>query len=261
MSFMKNFLIPILLLSKFGYANSMNFNREESICGANDDRVLSFDPKVGRIVRLDGLGTGCTITMIGKSCAISAGHCTDQLGITYFNTTPSKNYIPQIPNEKNHYAIIQSSLEYNYHSIDPTGTDWAVMRLDKNLVTGLYPGEAQGYYGVSFSIPNKGDAIRLTGYGSSRNPKLDKAQQVSFGLISRISGIELYHKADTTRGSSGAALILETSNEIVAIHGQGGCGYSDESEGNGATMIANNTQLKEAIKVCLEHESEKITQK
>lgn len=53
-----------ILLSINIYANS------KSICGNRDDRVLSYEPKVGRLSKLED-NKGCTATLISDSCAIT----------------------------------------------------------------------------------------------------------------------------------------------------------------------------------------------
>ena len=57
---------------------------DKSICGTKDLRQISYDSKVAR-ARAIGDNAGCTVTMIGKSCAVSAGHCTSTFDIIEFN--------------------------------------------------------------------------------------------------------------------------------------------------------------------------------
>ena len=44
----------------------------KSICGSNDDRVLSFDAKIGRL-SVEGKHKGCTVTMISETCGYLLG--------------------------------------------------------------------------------------------------------------------------------------------------------------------------------------------
>lgn len=59
----------------------------------------------------------------------------------------------------------------------------------------------------------------------------------------------MYHKADTMPGSSGSAVILERTGEIVGIHVQGGCRRLGGT--NNATLISKNKELTALIKSCI----------
>ena len=54
----------------------------ESQCGTTDDRVLSSDPRAGRLLPI-----GCTGWLINdcNSCALTAGHCTSNIQVLQFN--------------------------------------------------------------------------------------------------------------------------------------------------------------------------------
>ena len=78
---MKNigsFILALLLTTGVNAA-------EKSICGT-DDRVPSSLPKIGRLLGKMSDPGGCTVTMISKTCAISAGHCDSTFGIAQFAT-------------------------------------------------------------------------------------------------------------------------------------------------------------------------------
>ena len=77
------FLI-VFTFSNIIYANS------KSICGPSDDRELSFELPVGRLSALNK-NFGCTVTLIGKTCAITAGHCYSVLEKVEFNVTTLQN--------------------------------------------------------------------------------------------------------------------------------------------------------------------------
>ena len=59
---------------------------DKTICGVNDDRIPSTDSPIGRLLDSRTGTGGCTLTMISKSCAISAGHCKRVIKVAEFNT-------------------------------------------------------------------------------------------------------------------------------------------------------------------------------
>ncbi len=222
---------------------------EKSICG-QDDRVPSRNLKVARALEnRQGTG-GCTITMISKSCAISAGHCMSVLGVAEFNTPPSKNGRIQHPIPEDIYDIDKATITHKYEGI---GQDWAVFKVKANTITGQFPGDVQGFYNVNFDGPTAGDTVRITGYGLDRkDPERNLAQQTHTGDITQISrGTSFQYNADTMGGNSGSSVILEATNEIVGIHTNGGCSSWNGSGANSGTLIATSTELTAAIKSCL----------
>lgn len=84
------------------------FASNKSICG-RDNREISSDPKVGRALDSAGATAGCSLTLISKSCAISAGHCINELKIAEFNTPPSKDGELQHPPFEDVYLIDQKN--------------------------------------------------------------------------------------------------------------------------------------------------------
>lgn len=235
-----------LILTSASYASY-----EKSICGV-DDRVPSDMPKIGRLLGSMSDTGGCTVTMIGKSCAISAGHCSGTFGYAEFNTPPSIDGNIQHPADEDIYPVDRAKTVYEYSGI---GNDWAVLRILPNQITGKYAGDVQGSYEVSFQKPDSGDIIRITGYGLDRSdPERNLAQQTHTGEITRIRGSALYHVADTMGGNSGSSIIRESDGRIVGIHTNGGC-YS-RGGSNSATVISENEELREAIEACLIEENQ-----
>ena len=141
----------------------MDFTK--SICGLFDDRRPSFNPSVGRGLR-PGDRNGCTITLIGKSCAISAGHCHERLENVEFNVPLSDsegNIRPSDPSDV--YPVNKSSIVFKYGGI---GNDWSVFRLKKNSYSNIYPGERFGFFGISEDEPEIGDQVKLYSFGSDK---------------------------------------------------------------------------------------------
>lgn len=248
-------ILALGLAVSFGHANEQQpfKSNEKSICGGNDDRMPSTEARVARI-RQESARAGCTVTMIGSSCAVSAGHCTTTFGIAEFNTPVSRNGRIQESDPEDVYNVDSESVVYNNGG---QGKDWAVLRLQENEITGKLPGDVQGNYNVSFDSPAIGDMIRITGYGAADGADRNFAQQTHTGLIDNLtrSGI-LRHIADTMGGNSGSSILLEATQEIIGIHTHGGCWSRGGS--NAGTLIAANTEFQEAITSCLQWEDDNL---
>jgi len=226
---------------------------DKTICGTSDDRVPSQNPKVGRILEKNA-PAGCTVTMIGKACAISAGHCTSTFEIAEFNTPASRGGQIQHPDQRDVYEVDKSSIVYKNNG---RGDDFAVFRLQANKQTGNLAGVMQGNYMVSFVAPKKGDLLRITGYGAdSGQGDRNFAQQSHTAEVYNISGSILEHRVDTMGGNSGSSVINEETNEIVAIHTHGGCYASGGA--NSSTLIAAHEAAKKAITDCLKWEEDNL---
>ncbi len=243
---MKYYLILIFL------SNNIVAN-EKSICGDSDDRVLSNDRKVARTASLNKL-VGCTLTMIGRSCAISAGHCVGSLEKASFNVPDSDKYGAKESKTTDIYLRTKDFLRYKDNG---RGNDWAIVRLLPNKITGKYPGDVQGFYKVSLnSHPTRGEKVRITGHGLDLNdPNISFSQQTNTGNLKKVGRwlkpTLVEHMVDTMGGNSGSSIILEDTNEIIGIHTHGGC---DSKGSNQGTLISKNKILKGVIEQCLEWE-------
>jgi len=225
-------------------------SQQKSICGV-DDRVPSSLPRVGRLLGKMSDPGGCTVTMIGRTCAITAGHCDSTFGIAQFNTPASIGGRIQHPSAEDMYPVDKANSEWAYRGL---GNDWAVLRVLPNTTTGKYPGDVQGFHDVDFGKPQTGDVIRITGYGLDRSdPERNLAQQTHTGEITRFNRSTMYHVADTMGGNSGSSIIRESDGKVVAIHTNGGC--SSRGGSNAATVISENAQLVKAIRTCLAEEA------
>lgn len=243
----KLLLATTLLLTSTTFAFSLKDFNQKSICG-DDDRVFSYDQKIGRAQDSLTAKAGCSITMIGKTCAISAGHCKSVLKYVEFN--------PKHPVDGGH-ADSEDIYEVDQGSIESVGTyseDWAVFRLRPQAKSGRLAGEVYGTYPVSFESPKKGDSVAITGYGIDRvNPERYGTQQTHSGLITKVGTFsdDIRYQVDTEPGNSGSSVILESTGEIVAIHTNGGCSSYNDSGANSGTLISNNKKLQKAITSCL----------
>lgn len=235
----------LIVLSLNSYAIS------KSICGANDDRVLSHEPTIGRL-SIENKYQGCTVTLIGNRCALTAGHCKQVLVKAEFNTPDSYDSKPVPSAKEDVYYVDQNSIEYQD---DGPGKDWSVFKFLPNRITGKFPGVVQGYKSVSFDKLHKDVDVRITGYGYDPDDFYGNfAQQTHTGKIIFNGGIflersVLKHTVDTMGGNSGSTIILEDTQEIIGIHTHGGCMRRDGA--NEGTIINKHRALKNAIKSCL----------
>lgn len=225
---------------------------DKTICGSTDDRVLSNEPEVGRASKRSA-NIGCTATMISNSCAVSAGHCTKSLEKLSFNVPIS---IATIPQRSITADIYYQDKKFLKSETNGEGDDWAVFKLKKNIVTGLYPGEAQGFLKVRLNKSvKKGQLVRLTGFGADKSDGSGNfSQQTHNGVIKKVGGFlaaksRLGYEVDTMGGNSGSSIVLESTNEIIGVHAHGSCGtWASYNEG---TLISKHLKFKQAIKDCL----------
>ncbi|HAZ12299.1 MAG: hypothetical protein A2X86_03590 [Bdellovibrionales bacterium GWA2_49_15] len=242
----KRFFGCVLFLGTMLTAGEVATAMDKTICGASDDRDVSDNLKIGRVLERGAIA-GCTITLIGRSCVISAGHCIETFKLAEFNTPPSSSGRIGHPAEKDIYEVDRASVVYKNNG---QGDDFAVFRLKANSITGQFAGDVQGHYNVSFETPRVGASVRITGYGADRNRgDRNYAQQSHAGPIAQISNSILYHQVDTMGGNSGSSVILEESQEVIAIHTHGGCGTYSGS--NASTLISAHPAAKAAIQNCL----------
>ena len=239
----------------------LSLNVHGDICEQEDRRQLSGYSAIGKLSSF-AEENGCSATMISRSCALSAGHCHETFDQIDFN-----NFNDHYDLRKDQYLVDRPQTQYIYEGI---GLDWAVLKIEKNQYTGLYPGEVQGMSLIGLLRPLEGDLIRVSGYGRSDIELLNFSQATSTGQISLIHQAPLewhyinrsitrhliYHRADMTPGSSGAALINETTQRIVGINSHGGCPNADRHHSNLATLINQNAPLERAINTCLQKEYE-----
>lgn len=242
----KGLLTTILLIMSVS-----TFGGVQSICGAEDNRVPSFENEIGRLFAGEK-HAGCTVTMISEDCGITAGHCKSVLKFAEFNTPASIDGIPQASAPEDVYAIDQDSI---VSMDDGPGNDWAVMKLKPNELTGKLPGAVQGFHEVSFITPRKKSILSITGYGRDL-PDHDRnfAQQTNSGRLEKIGGFwygktVFTHTVDTMGGNSGSTVIDVASNKIIGIHTHGGCTSTGGS--NMGTLISKHDELKAAIRACL----------
>ncbi len=263
---MNNCLSFAILASLFSFA------AQADICGKTDDRNLSFDSKVGRLVR-EGERKGCGITLVGNKCAITIGVCAEDRDYAEFNVPPSIAGIPQASAPEDVYYVKKGTAVFEKRGI---GQQWAVVELEPNRITKKLPGDVQGFYEVATSKYRNNEPIRVVSYGYGLNDTeyvrsgevqpntngdvIHHAQQVSYGKLVK-AGIFLIpeiveHNADTSYGSGGAPIISENTNEVVGINTHGGCKavYMNPMGArytNSGTSVFGSKKFRKAIAACL----------
>jgi hypothetical protein len=222
----------------------------KSICGPTDDRVLSSDPRAGRLLPI-----GCTGWLINdcSNCSLTAGHCTSNISVLEFNVPLSaSNGSIQHPPPSDQYAIDPSSLQTN--GGQGVGNDYAYFGTFPNSTTGLTAAQAQGAV-FTISVPppfNPAEQIRITGFGTDSTPAThNQVQQTNAGPWVTFSGTTLQYRTDTTGGNSGSPVIHEQSGNAIGIHTHGGCDSSGgQNSGTGLNHPGMQAFLADPKGIC-----------
>lgn len=206
-----------------------------SLCGSVDDRELSTDPRIGRM-----MPEGCTVWLFNDraNCLLTAGHCGPASNqVIQFNVPLSdSNGAPVAPPPEDQYPIDPVSIQTTGNA--GVGGDWATFGVFNNANTGLSPLAAQGAsYQLAASAPLvSGQTIRITGFGSTSAPvprEWDAAQKTHTGPYVSVSSTTIKYEVDTTGGNSGSPVLDLTTGMAIGIHTHAGC----SSGGNQGTAI------------------------
>ena len=222
---------------------------EESICGANDDRVLSSDPRSARVLPI-----GCTGWLIDdcRQCFLTAGHCSSGTSTIQFNVPLSDgNGSINHPGPQDQYAVDSASMQSN--GGQGVGNDWAYFGTFPNTNTGLTAGQAQGQAFSLTSPPNpNGNNIRITGYGTDSSPSShNQVQQTHAGPMVTGTSTTVQYATDTTGGNSGSPVIWEQTGQAVGIHTHGGCSSSGgQNSGTSSSHPGLQGALANPIGIC-----------
>lgn len=197
----------------------------ELICGPTDTRVLSSDPRVGR---LDGC---CTTFLVDERNLVTAGHCIGGIGgqLVNFNVPLSTTAgVAQYPPPNDQYALRAGSLTSVSGGL---GNDYAVMATVRNSNTGLYPGEAQGSWLPAVPGPTGGQPVTwtVTGYGtSSVNATWSLAQKSASGPRAAADALLLQFLISVTGCNSGSPVIgpAGVAHGVVTHAGCSGGGFN-----------------------------------
>lgn len=221
-----------------------------SICGADDDRIPSDDPKSGRIVPI-----GCTGWIISNGLQLTAGHCLDATTaqVLEFNVPMSlPDGTVQHPAPEFQYTIIQSSRVFVNGGV---GNDWGKFEVQNNSETGEQPIQAQGE-SFEFVQDYSPAEIRITGYGvdgpapghgNGPRDETNQTEQTHVGPNMGSSGTTMRYHTDTQGGNSGSPVIDEATGRVLGIHTHGGCSTGATSSNAGTSFF--HPDLWEAINI------------
>lgn len=207
-----------------------------SICGTEDDRIASSEPKVGRMDP-----AGCTGWVIDGGQLLTAGHCLDgtTMDTLSFNPPPSlSDGTVQFPGPEDQYAIDQSSFNFVNGGV---GNDWGTFTVFDNAQTGIQPIDAQGSYSIKQDLDPAN--IRITGFGVD-DGTTNQTNQTDVGANESSSGTTMRYTADTRGGNSGSPVIDDATGMAVGIHTHGGC-FSSGGNNNGTSFF--NTALWDVV--------------
>ncbi|MCA8951248.1 MAG: hypothetical protein KDE27_17205 [Planctomycetes bacterium] len=196
----------------------------DSLCNATDNRVLSNDPRVGR-----NFPMGCTSWLIDdcSHCLLTAGHCAGALSVIQFNV-PSSTMAGAIvhPPPQDQYMFDPASVQRSIAAV--AGDDWAYFGVYANSTTNLTPYEANGgqSYVLTPAPTSTTQSIRVTGFGTTSPPipaTWNQVQTTHAGPFDALAGTEVRYEVDTTSGNSGSPVVLDGTDQAIAIHTHGGC--------------------------------------
>lgn len=209
-----------------------------TICGPVDDRVLSNDARVARL-----LPVGCTGWIFDDPahCMSTAGHCgSSQLQVAQFNVPLSDaNGVMQHPPPDHQYFVDALSLQRQNGGL---GQDWAYFGCFPNSTTSLTPFQRQqAAFALASAQPSVGSAVRVTGHGIDLDtPSASYAQQTHVGAVVSLQSTSLRHDADTTSGSSGSPIFLAGgAATVVGVHSHGGCTSAGPPSANVGTSVSH----------------------
>ncbi len=214
---------------------------EETICGALDDRILSFDDRAARV-----LPVGCSVWLIddAEGCFLTAGHCLGaSMSVVEFNvplSDPADGTVNH-PGPEDQYPVDPASIQGTGSGV---GNDWGYFGTFPNSQTQLTPAETQGTTYVLGIVPPTpgGETIRITGFGSTTGTQgtpleWDQVQKTHTGALTGVTGTSLQYAVDTTGGNSGSCVLNDDNNTAIGIHTHGGC--SAGGGANNGTALTN----------------------
>ncbi|MEM8995392.1 MAG: trypsin-like peptidase domain-containing protein [Acidobacteriota bacterium] len=209
-----------------------------SICGEEDDRVPTEDPRIGRV-----LPAGCTAFIVDEGdCAnrlLTAGHCLDgNTRVVQFNVPPSKPSGALVhPGPEDQYPVDAASME---GIAQGAGRDFGTFVVGLNSETGLAPRAAQGAaFHLADFVANDPTfywrGVRVSGYGLDDGAS-NTTLQTDAGPLAAIDGTRLDYVLDTRGRNSGSPVIDLREGMVIGIHGHGGC-HLPQFEVNSGTAI------------------------
>jgi V8-like Glu-specific endopeptidase len=249
--------LAISLYSQIGFATDVQLIKRSgqpllgpphSVVIGEENRLPSFEPRIGRLREKRHGVLFCSAALISKSCALTAGHCSFISYVMEFDIPDGKGKFTY-GSPENTFEIDRklSTFESNGKN-----SDWAVIKLKPNSITKKLPGEERGFFEISKDDFHPLDQIAVIGYGAAENA-FSFLQQRGDGIINQLSGdtshhsLFLEHTADTGNSSSGSPVLDLNSFELIGIHTFG----DKERLVNSATVIMGHQKLQDLIKKCV----------
>ena len=221
---------------------------QETICGTGDNRTVTTDVRVCRVVSSANLNCGlpgpCAASafMISNTSTIlTARHVAilNIFTIAEFNVPISQTSGAIVhPAPADQYPIDQASVQMSAASV--VGDDWAVARLHPNANGDTAVSRQGTGFALAGSIPIPGTTIRITGFGIDNTPDGSRhhACQTHTGPFVIGVGNTLNYSVDTENGNSGSAVRNNVTGQVIGIHTNGGCTSTGGS--NAGTSILNS---------------------
>jgi V8-like Glu-specific endopeptidase len=207
------FLFPLASACGFGAQKAAE---EATIVGANDltpvgENGIQVPEKYRGIINAFGLvSMGCTATHIGNGFAITAGHCFQRhMSAEKTENAPCKETSIQWGFRKIAPPAFESQCELIIASEWSHFRDFAVIKLN-NVPPVFVPMDLS-------SRPQLNTKITIFGYPLGRPLQWSKTCAILPPVLGR--GVEQFsHECDTEPGSSGSAILDDTSLKIIGIH-------------------------------------------
>lgn len=230
--------------------------RSQVVVGT-EDRVLSQEPRAGRLRQVKKGVLFCSASLVSPRCAVTAGHCSSVAYLMEFNIPVVANHF-RYASPEDTYVIDRKKSRF---VSEGKGLDWAVLRLNPNKKTGLLPGDVQGYFELATESIQPGGDLKLFGYGAAEN-KFSFSQQLSTGALLTQSlkapkagpndGFYFEHDADTGSSSSGSPVISVLDDTLVGVHTHG----DSDRLINSASDLPSSREWLDAINRCLDDDFE-----
>ncbi len=225
----------------------------ESICGPNDDRVLTTEPRVCRV--FSSLIAACSspsgTTTCGNSAFLISNTSTiltsrsvtslSSFSIAEFNvplSTAAGAVVHSAPDDQ--YPIDRASIVQSAAAV--VGDDWAVARLHPNANGQTASAQQGAPFVLATAIPATGTQIRITGFGVDSTPDLTRHNscQTHVGPLQTSIPTTVRYQVDTTSGSIGSPVLNAVTGQVIGIHTTGGCSDPVIGTANSGTSILNS---------------------
>ncbi len=225
----------------------------ESICGPNDDRVLTTETRVCRV--FSSLIAACSsptgTTTCGNSAFLISNTSTiltsrsvtslSSFSIAEFNvplSTAAGAVVHSAPDDQ--YPIDRASIVQSAAAV--VGDDWAVARLHPNANGQTASAQQGAPYVLATAIPATGTQIRITGFGVDSTPDLTRHNscQTHVGPLQTSIPTTVRYQVDTTSGSIGSPVLNAVTGQVIGIHTTGGCSDPVIGTANSGTSILNS---------------------